>query len=116
MPVKKTTRATNKPAARRRTTSAANGDGVSRSRRAGRELVIVESPAKARTLAGILGAGFEVTASVGHVRDLPRSKLGVDVENEFEPHYIVPREKRDVVNKIKEAAERASTIYLATDP
>jgi DNA topoisomerase-1 len=117
MPTKKTTKATSKPAARRRTTSAANGDGPTPRRgRAGRELVIVESPAKARTLAGILGSGYEVTASVGHVRDLPRSKLGVDVDKEFEPHYIVPREKRDVVNKIKEAAERASTIYLATDP
>ena len=82
----------------------------------GRELVIVESPAKARTLAGILGSGYEVTASVGHVRDLPKSKLGVDIDNEFEPHYIVPREKKAVVEKIRDAASRATTVYLATDP
>jgi len=118
MPAKKTTKATPKAAARRRTTSAANGADPTTSRpsRRGRDLVIVESPAKARTLAGILGSGYEVTASVGHVRDLPRSKLGVDVDNDFEPHYIVPRDKRDVVNKIKEAAARATTVYLATDP
>ena len=78
--------------------------------------MIVESPAKARTLQGILGSGYEITASVGHVRDLPKSKLGVDVDNDFEPQYIVPREKKQVVNRIKEAASTASTIYLATDP
>jgi DNA topoisomerase-1 len=80
------------------------------------DLVIVESPAKARTLAGILGPGYEITASVGHVRDLPRSKLGVDIDNQFEPHYVVPKEKRDVVNRIREAASTANTIFLATDP
>jgi DNA topoisomerase-1 len=74
------------------------------------------APWKARTISGILGAGYEVTASVGHVRDLPKSKLGVDVEREFEPHYIVPKEKKDVVNKIKEAAAKATAVYLATDP
>jgi DNA topoisomerase I len=84
--------------------------------RNGHDLVIVESPAKARTLAGILGPAYAIEASVGHVRDLPRSKLGVDVENEFEPQYVVPREKKDVVQKIKDAATRANTIYLATDP
>ncbi|HEU0075176.1 MAG TPA: type I DNA topoisomerase [Dehalococcoidia bacterium] len=118
MPTKKTTKATTRPAASRRTTSATKADAVTAPRRngRGRELVIVESPAKARTLAGILGSGYEVTASVGHVRDLPKSKLGVDVDNEFEPHYIVPREKKEVVQKIKDAAARASTVYLATDP
>ena len=80
------------------------------------DLVIVESPAKARTLAGILGPGYEITASVGHVRDLPQSKLGVDIDNEFEPHYIVPKEKKDIVNRIREAAGSATTIFLATDP
>lgn len=80
------------------------------------DLVIVESPAKARTLAGILGPNYEITASVGHVRDLPRSKLGVDIDNEFEPQYIVPRDKKQVVQGIKDAASRAGTIYLATDP
>ncbi|HXH21611.1 MAG TPA: type I DNA topoisomerase [Dehalococcoidia bacterium] len=82
----------------------------------GRDLVIVESPAKARTLSGILGDGYEITASIGHVRDLPTSKLGVDVERDFEPQYVVPREKKEVVGRIREAAARAGTVYLATDP
>ncbi len=94
--------------ARRRRASASNG--------AGNKLVIVESPAKARTLSSILGPGYEITASVGHVRDLPRSRLGVDVDNDFEPSYVIPREKREVVQKIKDAATRADTVYLATDP
>jgi DNA topoisomerase-1 len=95
-----------------------NGDAAISNRRGrrGKDLVIVESPAKARTLQGILGADYEITASVGHVRDLPKSKLGVDIENEFAPQYIVPREKREVVNRIKEAASKASAVYLATDP
>ncbi len=118
MPIKKTT--TKKTTSSRKATSRkpANGNGAAATSRGSRsrELVIVESPAKARTLAGILGSGYEVTASVGHVRDLPKSKLGVDVDNEFEPHYIVPREKKDIVQKIKDAAARASTVYLATDP
>jgi DNA topoisomerase I len=122
MPTKKTTKTTSKTTTTRSakapsTPTANNGTGASPARRGrSRELVIVESPAKARTLAGILGSKYEVTASVGHVRDLPKSKLGVDVDNEFEPHYIVPREKKDVVQKIKDAAARASTVYLATDP
>src|SRR6476469_5389988 len=89
---------------------------ASRRRGGPRELVIVESPAKARTIQGILGSGYEVTASVGHVRDLPKSKLGVDVDNDFLPQYIVPREKKAVVAKIREMASTASGIYLATDP
>jgi DNA topoisomerase I len=94
----------------------ANGAAPAGRRRGPHDLVIVESPAKARTLAGILGSGYEITASVGHVRDLPRSKLGVDVEHEFEPHYIVPKEKKEIVNRIKEAAASANTVFLATDP
>ncbi|MFQ5879306.1 MAG: type I DNA topoisomerase, partial [Dehalococcoidia bacterium] len=82
----------------------------------GKNLVIVESPAKARTLAGILGRNYAVKASVGHVRDLPKSQLGVDIEKGFLPRYIVPREKRRVVQELQEAARRAGTIYLATDP
>ncbi len=123
MPTKKTDATPTKPATKRRTTAkakgtaAASGNGTrSRSRRGDHDLVIVESPAKARTLAGILGPNYEITASVGHIRDLPRSKLGVDVDNDFEPHYIIPREKREVVQKIKEAAKGATTIFLATDP
>ena len=81
-----------------------------------RNLVIVESPAKARTLAGLLGTDYDVHASVGHVRDLPKSKLGVDIEDGFAPQYVVPREKRKVVRQLKEAAEGADRVYLATDP
>jgi len=81
-----------------------------------KNLVIVESPAKARTLANILGKEYEVRASIGHVRDLPKSRLGVDVENEFAPSYIVPKDKKDVVKALKEAARKATTVYLATDP
>ena len=137
MPGRKTEQAPSQPTAksRRRTANRAaptsRGNGATAAARgrapstlrpgseqagSGRSLVIVESPAKARTLAGILGPQFEIAASVGHVRDLPRSKLGVDVDNEFEPHYVVPREKAEVVRRIKEAAGRANTIYLATDP
>jgi DNA topoisomerase-1 len=117
MPTKKTDKTTTTRTRKSNGSRAANSNGAGSSRRPrNRELVIVESPAKARTLAGILGSGYEVTASVGHVRDLPKSKLGVDVDNEFEPHYIVPRDKKEVVQKIKDAAERASTVYLATDP
>lgn len=79
-------------------------------------LVIVESPAKARTLAGILGRDYVVKASVGHVRDLPKGELGVDVAHGFQPRYVVPREKQRVVQELREAAREASTIYLATDP
>ncbi len=79
-------------------------------------LVIVESPAKARTLGNILGPDYTLRASVGHVRDLPKSKLGVDVERGFEPTYVVPREKKQVVDDIRAAAARADHVYLATDP
>ncbi len=81
-----------------------------------KNLVIVESPAKARTLSAILGAGYDVRASVGHIRDLPKSKLGVDVEQDFAPQYIVPKEKRDVVRQLKEAVAQAGSVFLATDP
>ncbi len=80
------------------------------------KLVIVESPAKARTVGRFLGKGFTVKASVGHVRDLLRSQLSVDVENDFTPKYRVPNEKRAVVKEIKSLAQKAEEIYLATDP
>lgn len=80
------------------------------------KLVIVESPAKARTVGRYLGNGYRVEASVGHVRDLLRSQLSVDVENNFEPKYRIPNEKRPVVKGLKKEAERAEEIYLATDP
>ena len=83
---------------------------------ASKKLVIVESPAKAKTIGQYLGSKYEVKASVGHVRDLPKSKLGVDVEDDFAPHYLIPRDKRKVVTELKKAAKNASAIYLATDP
>ena len=82
----------------------------------GADVVIVESPAKARTLSRILGNGYNVLASIGHVRDLPKSKMAIDVENDFAPDYIVPRDKSSVVKEIKAAANAADTVYLATDP
>ncbi|MFC1994937.1 type I DNA topoisomerase [Chloroflexota bacterium] len=81
-----------------------------------KNLVIVESPAKARTLGKILGKSYSLKASVGHIRDLPRSRLGVDTENDFMPKYVVPRVKSKLVNELKQAAQAASTVYLATDP
>ncbi len=84
--------------------------------RPGARLVIVESPAKARTVGRFLGGNYDVRASVGHVRDLLRSRLSVDVDNGFMPTYRVPDEKREVVRGLKEAAAQASEIYLATDP
>jgi DNA topoisomerase-1 len=80
------------------------------------KLVIVESPAKAKTVGNFLGKGFTVRASVGHVRDLLRSQLSVDVENGFEPKYRVPNEKRSVVKDIKVEGKTAEEIFLATDP
>jgi DNA topoisomerase-1 len=80
-------------------------------------LLIVESPAKARTIGQYLGKDYEVLASVGHVRDLPKSnKDAVDIEDGFAPRYIVPAEKREVIERIKRAAADADEIYLATDP
>jgi DNA topoisomerase-1 len=80
------------------------------------KLVIVESPAKARTVGKFLGSGYTVRASVGHVRDLLRSQLSVDIENNFTPKYRIPNEKRGIVKDVKNAAEKAKEIYLATDP
>ena len=79
-------------------------------------LVIVESPAKARTLGKILGKGYNLKASVGHIRDLPKSQLGVDIENGFAPKYVVPRNKSKIVQELKKAVKTASAVYLATDP
>jgi DNA topoisomerase-1 len=81
-----------------------------------KSLVVVESPAKARTISAILGPEYEVRASVGHVRDLPKSALGVDVEHGFQPKYVIPREKASAVKEIRLAAQKAATVYLATDP
>jgi len=82
----------------------------------GKALLIVESPAKARTLKGYLGKDFQVEASVGHIKDLPKSELGVDVDNGFAPRYSVIRGKGKVVQRLKQAAKAADVIYLAPDP
>ena len=82
----------------------------------GQNLVIVESPAKAKTISKYLGKNYTVEASMGHVRDLPKSKLGVDIEDNFTPKYITIRGKGELINKLKKAAKKADKVYLATDP
>ena len=87
-----------------------------RKKTAAGNLVIVESAAKARTIERYLGDEFAVKASVGHIRDLPKSNMGVDVDNDFNPKYSIVSDRRKVVNEIKAAAKGADGIYLATDP
>lgn len=82
----------------------------------GQNLVIVESPAKAKTIGKYLGKNYTVEASMGHIRDLPKSTLGVDIENNFNPKYITIRGKGDLIAKLKKAAKKADKVYLATDP
>lgn len=79
-------------------------------------LVIVESPSKAKTIGKYLGSTYKVVASVGHVRDLPKSKLGIDIDNDFDPQYISIRGKGDLIKELKKEAKKASKVYLATDP
>ncbi|GAB6109243.1 type I DNA topoisomerase [Fusibacter bizertensis] len=79
-------------------------------------LVIVESPAKAKTIEKFLGKNYKVVASIGHVRDLPKSTMGVDIENDFDPKYINIRGKGDLIKSLKTAAKKADKVYLATDP
>ena len=80
------------------------------------DLVIVESPSKAKTVEKYLGKGYKVEASMGHIRDLPKSKLGVDVDNDFEPTYVETKAKAEVIKQLKDAAKKADKIYLAGDP
>ncbi len=82
----------------------------------GTALVVVESPAKARTIGKYLGSGFTVKASVGHIKDLPKNKIGVDVDNRFEPEYVVISDKRKVISEIRKAAKQVEHVYLAPDP
>ncbi|MFN3337893.1 MAG: toprim domain-containing protein, partial [Thermomicrobium sp.] len=82
----------------------------------GKALVIVESPAKARTISRFLGPEFAVKASMGHVRDLPKSKLGVDVTQDFQPTYTILKEKLPVVKELRESVQRSRELILATDP
>ena len=81
-----------------------------------KSLIIVESPAKAKTIKKYLGADFDVEASSGHLIDLPTSKLGVDIENNFNPEYVVIRGKGKYLDKLKKAAKKAENVYLASDP
>jgi DNA topoisomerase-1 len=81
-----------------------------------KSLIIVESPAKTKTLKGFLGSDFAVEASMGHIRDLPESKLSVDVEHDFEPTYVIIPERKDVLTKLKAAAKGVTDVYLASDP
>ena len=80
------------------------------------KLIIVESPAKANTIKKFLGGSTKVVASMGHIRDLPKSKMGIDIENDFEPQYINIRGKGDLIKSLKNDAKKAKKVYLATDP
>ncbi len=79
-------------------------------------LVIVESPAKVKTIKKFLGKNYEVMASNGHVRDLPKSQMGIDIEHDFEPKYITIRGKGEILAKLRKEVKKAEKIYLATDP
>src|SRR5438874_6755878 len=81
----------------------------------GKSLVIVESPAKAKTIEKILGEDFQVNSCFGHIRDLEKAGMGIDIENNFEPRYIVPDDKKKVVNELKSLAKRSDEVWLATD-
>jgi len=89
------------------------GDGA---RHAAGGLVVVESPTKAKSISKYLGRGFDVKATVGHIRDLPTRKLGVDVDNGFQPEYVTIKGKAKTLADLKKAARKATAIYLATDP
>ena len=83
---------------------------------ANKKLVVVESPTKAKTIQKLLGSGYKVVATIGHLRDLPKSKLGIDIENDFEPQYINVRGKANVINALKKDYKNSQKIFLATDP
>ena len=85
-------------------------------RKVKKNLVIVESPSKAKTIEKYLGSKYKVMASLGHIRDLPKSKMGIDVENNYEPHYISIRGKGDVIKELRKEAKKAEHVYLAADP
>ena len=80
------------------------------------DLIIVESPTKVKSIKGYLGSGYEVMASKGHIRDLPKSKLGIDVDNDFEPSYENMKDKSDVIKTLKATAKKCDKVYLAADP
>jgi len=108
--VRATTRTTRTERVAKSATGEATTDGQ------GKPLIVVESPAKTRTLKKILGNGYRIEASMGHVRDLPEKRLGVDIRNNFQPTYVTLPERREVLQRLKQAASTAPTVYLATDP
>ena len=81
-----------------------------------KNLVIVESPTKAKTIKKFLGKNYDVIASEGHIRDLPKSSMGIDIDNDYEPHYITIRGKGELLATLKKASKKADFVYLATDP
>jgi DNA topoisomerase-1 len=83
---------------------------------AGNTLIIVESAAKAKTIGKFLGKNYRIKASVGHIKDLPKSKLGIDIDNDFEPQYITIRGKGEVLKEIKDESSKSNRVLLATDP
>ena len=85
-------------------------------RKVKKNLVIVESPSKAKTIGKYLGSRYKVMASVGHIRDLPKSTMGIDIENNYEPHYISIRGKGPVIKELRKEAKKAAHVYLASDP
>jgi DNA topoisomerase-1 len=115
-PAAKKTGKKGKKAASANKASTAKSSAPARGVERGGKLVVVESPAKAKTIGRYLGRGYVVKSSLGHVRDLLKSRLSVDVDNDFAPEYRVPNEKRALVKELKEAAARAGEIFLATDP
>ena len=108
------TKPARKPAAKKTTTTKKTATNSSSSGR--NTLVIVESPAKAKTIGRYLGRGYVVKASMGHVRDLPKSRMGVHTEDGFAPDYLVPRDKSKVVKELRESVKSAKSVLLATDP
>ena len=109
MPAKKSAKTTTK-------TSTAKKATAKKNKTTAKNLVIVESPTKANTIKRFLGSSYDVVASAGHVRDLPKSKTGIDVENDFEPQYITIRGKGDTLAMLRKKAKTANKVYLATDP
>ncbi len=105
-----------KGAAKKRTLAVVQAASTPGPRRGGRYLVVVESPAKAKTIKKYLGTGYAVKASVGHVKDLPKSKMGIDVEHDFKPEYHVIPSKEKALGELKKAAAGVTCVYLATDP
>ena len=114
MPAASATKTTKKKTTSKTTAKKATGAAKSTRAAAGKTLVVVESPTKAKTIEKYLGTKYTVKASMGHLRDLPRSQFGIDVDNDFEPKYINIRGKGDIIKDLKKAAENADKVYLAS--